>query len=314
MPSARRASPGRLGGESRDTDTEPRNTPDGPLASSTRAVVVTGASSGIGRATALLLANRGFRVVAGVRQEGDAEGLRREAPETLKVVEIDVTDGTSIGQAIAAVREEFGQSGIAALVNNAGIGVGGPLEFIELDAVRRQLDVNVLGVLAVTKGFLPLLRAGRGRIINVGSGLGRVVLPLFGPYCASKAALTALTDALRMELESSGLRVCLVEPGVVDTPMHDKARRLAASLETTLPPEALEVYGRSIRVLRQRWESLVARAMDAQVVACTIHRAIVSRRPKPRYVVGLDARAVALFGQCLPDRARNALARWFCGL
>ena len=314
MLSARRFSPGRRGGKGRNSDANPEQSSARPLVSSTPAVIVTGASTGIGRATALFLAHRGFRVFAGVRQEVAAEGLRCESPANLKVVQLDVTDGASIREAITVVCEEFGHSGIAGLVNNAGIGVGGPLEFIELDAVRRQLDVNVLGVLAVTKGFLPLLRAGRGRIINIGSGLGRMVLPLFGPYCASKSALAALTDALRMELESSRLPVCLVEPGVVDTPMHDKARRLAASLEVTLPPEGLEVYGRGIRMLRRRWESLVGRAMDPQVVASTIHRAMVSRRPKPRYVVGLDARAVALFEQCLPDRAKSAMVRWFCGL
>jgi NAD(P)-dependent dehydrogenase (short-subunit alcohol dehydrogenase family) len=180
-------------------------------------VVVTGTSTGIGRATALHLDRLGYRVFAGVRRAEDAVRLRSEGSERLAPVLLDVTDIGSIEAAAKTVSAEVGERGLAGLVNNAGIVTGGPLEFVPLDELRRQLEVNTVGPVAVIQHFLPLVRRGRGRVVFVSSIGGRFSQPIVGPYCASKFALEALADALRMEVAPSGIHVSLVEPGAVKT-------------------------------------------------------------------------------------------------
>src|ERR1041385_2642776 len=162
-------------------------------------VVVTGASKGIGRATALLLDKHGFNVFAGVRSPADGQALQKEASSNLRVIRIDVADDEQIKAAAQEVAEVVGTAGLAGLVNNAGIAVGAPLEFVPIDELRRQLDVNVVGQVAVTQAFLPCIRQARGRIINVSSIGGRVAAPNTGAYYASKFALDAITDSLRMD-------------------------------------------------------------------------------------------------------------------
>jgi NAD(P)-dependent dehydrogenase (short-subunit alcohol dehydrogenase family) len=174
------------------------------------AVVITGASTGIGRATARYLAERGFRVFAGVRRDQDAEVLRQEGAGRVTPLRLDVTDRGSIENAAREAEAALAGEGLQGLVNNAGIGIGAPLEFVELDELRRQLEVNVIGAVAVTQAFLPLLRRCRGRIVNVGSIGGRIAQPMLGPYNASKFALEALSDSLRMELGAWGIHVSLV--------------------------------------------------------------------------------------------------------
>ena len=164
------------------------------------AVVITGASTGIGRATALHLDRLGYRVFAGVRQEADAESIRQRSSARLSPVFLDVTAAASIQAAATLVAAEVGETGLAGVVNNAGIGLGGPLEFFPIDELRRQFEINIVGPLAVTQAFLPLIRRGRGRIVLVGSISSRRASPIAGPYNASKFALEALADALRLEL------------------------------------------------------------------------------------------------------------------
>jgi NAD(P)-dependent dehydrogenase (short-subunit alcohol dehydrogenase family) len=180
-------------------------------------VVVTGASTGIGLACARLLAGRGFQVFAGVRKEADAEALRSEAA-SLHPVQLDVTDSEGIAEAARTVREAAGP-GLAGLVNSAGVAVTGPLEYLPVDELRTQLEVNLVGQVAVLQAFLPALRLSRGRIVNISSIGGRVALPLAGPYAASKFALEAVSDSLRRELAPWGVRVAVVEPGGVRTPV-----------------------------------------------------------------------------------------------
>src|SRR5688500_10451554 len=171
-------------------------------------VVVTGASSGIGEAPARMLAQRGLDVLAGVRKDADAErvgGLH----DRVEAVKVDVADEASV----AALAERVGDAGLAGLVNNAGISVSGPLEFVPLEEWRRQLEVNVIGQVAVTQALLPALRRARGRIVNIGSVGGRVAIPLLSPYNASKFALEGITDSLRRELRPLGVHVAIVEPG-----------------------------------------------------------------------------------------------------
>jgi NAD(P)-dependent dehydrogenase (short-subunit alcohol dehydrogenase family) len=176
------------------------------------AVLVTGASSGIGEATASHLASLGFRVFAGVRKDEDAERLR----ERVTPVKLDVVDEESIATARREV-EEAAPDGLAGLVNNAGVSVSGPVEFIPLEELRRQLEVNVIGQVAVTQAFLPAIRRARGRIVNVSSVGGRVALPLMSPYNASKFALEAVSDSLRREVRQFGVHVAVVEPGAIRT-------------------------------------------------------------------------------------------------
>ena len=189
-----------------------------------RAVVITGTSTGIGRASALALDRLGFHVFAGVRKEADGESLRSVASERLRPVHLDVTDEESIFAAGALVAESVGDAGLAGLVNNAGTTVPCPVEYLPLEAFRRQLDLHLIGPLALTKTLLPLLKAGRGRILNVTSVGGRVGVPFMAPYAAGKHGLEGMSDVLRLELRPQGVQVCVIEPGSVSTTMRAQAR------------------------------------------------------------------------------------------
>ncbi len=270
------------------------------MSSGNNTVVITGASSGIGYATALYLDRSGIRVFATVRREEDGKALAAKASPQLRVLYLDITDADAIGRAASEVEAAVGEAGLDGLVNNAGVVETGPLEFVSLDALRRQLEVNVTGQVAVTQAFLPLLRRARGRIVNVGSVGGLNVLPFAGAYCASKFALEAITDALRMELKASGIEVVIVEPGSVATPIWTKG---AGKI---LSEEAMAVYGASIRAMKEAVEATAAQGIPPEVVARVIHKALTARRPKTRYLVGRMAYVRALV-QKLPDRLRDKL-------
>src|SRR5919112_4501926 len=207
-------------------------------------VLVTGASTGIGEATTLHLNELGFDVVGAVRKDEDADRLR---PHGVRTVKLDVTDSASI----AAARADLGDTPLAGLVNNAGIAVAGPLEFLPLDQLRLQLEVNLVGQVAVTQQFLPSLRAGRGRIVMVSSIGGRVALPLVAAYNASKFGLEGVSDSLRRELQGQGVHVILIEPGGVKTPIWRKGNETADEIEQQMPPEGERLYGRLIASLRR---------------------------------------------------------------
>lgn len=270
------------------------------------AVVITGASTGIGEACAVLLDGRGYRVFAGVHRDEDGAALRAKASERLTPVLLDVTDEASVAAAAEVVRAALGEDGLAGLVNNAGIAVAAPLEFIPLDALRQQLEVNVIGQVAVTKAFLPLLRVGCGRIVNISSVGGLIASPFFGPYSASKFALEALSDALRGELRPWGLRVVLVEPGAIATPIWEKSLAAADRLIARLPSRAIEYYGKVIPTIRSQARASGKAGVAPEVVARVVHRALTARRPKTRYLVGKGARIIPLIA-ALPDRTRDAL-------
>ncbi len=273
------------------------------------AVVVTGASTGIGKACALELDRRGYRVFAGVRSEEAAQRLRAEGSPRLAMLQLDVTDAESVAAAAAEVAEEVGGAGLAGLVNNAGICVAGPLEFVPLVELRRQFEVNVIGVMAVIQAMLPLLRTGGGRIVNISSVSGRVAAPYLGPYAASKYALEALSDALRSELRRWGIRVSLVEPGTVDTPIWEKSRAASDILAEQMRPEQYALYARDIEALHRSTDEMARRAMPVEKVVRAVTHALTSRRPRTRYPVGFDARLAMLLLRFLPDRARDRLVR-----
>jgi NAD(P)-dependent dehydrogenase (short-subunit alcohol dehydrogenase family) len=269
-------------------------------------VVVTGAAKGIGAAVVRRLAGDGYRVVAGVRGAEDAEAVRRELGERVLPVLLDVTDPEAVAAAAELVAGEVGERGLAGLVNNAGIAVAGPLEFLPPAELRRQLEVNVVGQHAVTKALLPLLRRGHGRIVNVGSVGGRIAGPLTGPYHASKFALRGLTDTLRLELAPWGIEVVLVEPGSTATPIWGTSLAAAERLQQALPPEAEERYGRAAARARAGARHNATHGMPADRVAAVVARALTARRPRARYLVGRDARIAAMVAR-LPDRLRDRL-------
>ncbi|HEX6676317.1 MAG TPA: SDR family NAD(P)-dependent oxidoreductase [Actinomycetes bacterium] len=269
-------------------------------------VVVTGASKGIGAAVVRRLAGDGYRVVAGVRRTGDAEALRAELGDRVVPALLDVTDPEAVATTAELVGREVGDRGLAALVNNAGIAVAGPLEFLPPEDLRRQLEVNVVGQHAVTKALLPMLRRGRGRIVNVGSVGDRIASPLTGAYAASKFALRGLTDALRLELSRWGIAVVLVEPGSTATPIWETSLAAAERLRRTLPPEAEELYGRGAARASAGARHNAVHGMPAAKVAAVVARALAARRPRARYLVGRDAHVAAVVAR-LPDRLRDRL-------
>lgn len=268
------------------------------------AVVISGASTGIGRACALHLCDLGFRVFAGVRKEVDGAALAAEATRVTPLL-LDVVDPASIDAAARKVSEALGASPLMGLVNNAGISGGGPQEFLSLEDWRGVFEVNLFGVIGTTKAFLPLLRrAGRSaRIVNMSSISGRVPAPFLGPYTASKHALEAVTASLRLELRPWGIHAATVEPGVVLTPIWDKAENQIQSAKDRLPPEALELYGPA---LERALGKLIARGRKKgcppKHVAESVAHALTSKRPRCRYLVGTDARAAASAQWLTPDR------------
>lgn len=270
-------------------------------------IVVTGASSGIGEACALYLDELGYRVFAGVRNPADGEALKAKTSKWLVPLLLDVTDDASIKKAAETVAAAVGAAGLAGLVNNAGIGGGGPLEVVLPADLRKLFEVNVIGPVAVMQAFLPLLRRGRGRIVNMGSIAGRATTPLVGPYSASKFALEALTDAMRMELRPWGIHVSIVEPGAVESRIWDKARQGADRMEATASPEAKAYYGEAIARVREAMTRAAQRAIPARVVARAVAHALRAPRPKTRYLVGLDARFRAVLAAWLPDRVQDWL-------
>lgn len=264
-------------------------------------VLITGASSGIGEATAHHLKRLGFDVVGAVRSDEDAERLRSGG---LRAAKLDVTDSESI----ATARSELGDAPLAGLVNNAGIAVAAPIEFLPLEQLRRQLEINLVGQVAVTQQFLPALRAGRGRIVNVSSIGGRVALPLMGAYNMSKFGLEAMSDSLRRELRPQGVDVIVIEPGGVKTPIWRKGNDLADDLQSGMPPEAERLYGRMVEALRAQTVKIqTERGIAASEVADAIGVALTAKRPRARYLVGRDAKLRGPAAAVLPDRIMDRL-------
>ena len=277
-------------------------------------VLVTGASTGIGRATALRLEREGFHVVAAVRRDVDAESLRDAAGAELETVLLDITDDAQRTAVAERLEESLGQRGLAGLVNNAGVAVAGPLEFLPIDQLRDQLEVNLVGHVATTQAMLPLLRRARGRIVFMGSMGGRFSQPYVGPYCASKFALEAVNDAFRMELRPWGIEVAIVEPGAVATPIWERSSKRAEALVQRVPPRALELYGDAITAMRRVAASEYEHGIDPDQVAGAVLHALTARRPRTRYPVGLQANVAVRLARVLPDRWKDALVMQQIGL
>jgi NAD(P)-dependent dehydrogenase (short-subunit alcohol dehydrogenase family) len=271
-----------------------------------RSAVITGASSGIGRACALRLDGEGFSVFAGVRRHEDGERLRAEASSRLTPVILDVTQELSLEATAKTVSGAVGDAGLGGLVNNAGLSLPAIQEFIDLDEVRRLLEVNLIGVMATTKALLPLIRRARGRIVNIGSLGGYNAAPFLGPYAASKFALEGISDALRRELWPWGLQVSLVEPGSVATPIWDKALGQSEELQRNAPEPARELYLESVEKMTRYAETLAQRGISPKKVADAVQHALTARRPRTRYRVGVDAKLFRFLTRVLPDRVMDA--------
>jgi NAD(P)-dependent dehydrogenase (short-subunit alcohol dehydrogenase family) len=288
--------------------------------------LITGASTGIGRATALRLTASGWTVLAGVRDPAAGERLVADAGTAaagtqsgrLLPLALEVTDTAQVAAAAARVEQEAARDGVSsrggldAMINNAGMGIGGPLELVSAEDLRRQFDVNVLAQVAVTQALLPALRRAGGRIVFVSSIGGRVAMAFTAPYAASKHAIEAFGDALRVELRSSGVQVALVEPGSVATPIWDKSR--AEAERVVIPPELQDVYGAIPAAMDKVLQDTARRGIPPEQVAATIERALAAPRMKARYVVGRDAKAMLLVRRLLPDLVFDRVARRALGV
>jgi NAD(P)-dependent dehydrogenase (short-subunit alcohol dehydrogenase family) len=272
-------------------------------------VLMTGAGRGIGRTSALRLAANGWEVFAGVRRLEDGQALASDGTAGKIVpVLLDVTDA----QQIAALDEALPER-IDALVNNAGIVLSGPVEGLSIEDLRNQLEVNVVGQVAVTQALLPRLRTSRGRIVFIGSVSGRVSAPMLGAYSASKFALEGLADALRMELRRWDIRVVLIEPGAIDTDLWRLAPEAARETEDALSPEVRELYSEHLAGIRKTIPRMQKQASAPEAVAAAVERALTAGRPRARYLVGMDARSQVVMDAVLPTRAIDAAVSFFTG-
>ena len=270
-----------------------------------RFVVITGASTGIGAGCAIGCARHGMTVFAGVRDLKAGEALQAKGGAAIIPLALDVTDGESIKRAAETVGTRVGAAGLGGLVNNAGVAIGSPLEIIPLSQLRKQLEVNVIGQIAVTQAFVPFLRQAHGRIVNMGSIAGRGTIPMMGPYSASKFALEALTDALRLELYPWGIEVSIIEPGAIATPIWDKSLNQALDVEKDVPADGKLLYEDAARQVREAVQEAAQRAIPVDAVVQAVLHALTARRPKTRYLVGTDAKIRAMMAKWLPDRMQD---------
>jgi NAD(P)-dependent dehydrogenase (short-subunit alcohol dehydrogenase family) len=260
-------------------------------------VVVTGASTGIGAATARELARLGFHVLAGVRRDRDADALR--APGIEPVI-IDITNPDHV-QALAT-RLHRDQRPLRALVNNAGVGVNVPVEAFTIDEWRDLFDVNLFGHVAVTQALLPALLRSKGRVVNISSVGGKVAMATYGPYAATKFALEAVSDSLRRELAPFGVAVVVVEPGAVLTDMLGRAGTASQERTSAMTPEQQRRYGGLVHAIAAQAASSARSGLPAEAAAKVIAKAIGARTPRTRYTVGREAALLRLV-RILPDRA-----------
>lgn len=262
---------------------------------STESVVVTGASTGIGAASARELARRGFHVIAGVRRDRDADALRADGIEP---VILDITEPDHIARLAA----RFEDDSLRALVNNAAVQFNAPVEALPLSEWRRQFEVNLFGHIAVTQALMPALLRNSGRVVNISSVGGRVAMPTYGPYAGTKFALEAVSDSLRRELAPLGVRVVVVEPGAIRTEMGDRVVATANRLAAAMSPEHRDRYGRLIQATNAHSAAHMPRGKPADDAARVIAKAVTAAKPRTRYTIGRDAAMITCLSRVLPDR------------
>lgn len=259
---------------------------------------------GIGKACALWMDRLGWQVFAGVRKEADGEALRQESSPRLRPIRIDVTDADAIAAAAEQIGAAVGEGGLHGLVNNAGVAFGGILEFMPIEHLRQQIEINVIGQVAMTQPMIPLLRRARGRIVNMSSMAGFSATPVMGAYAASKFALEAITDALRLELRPWGIHVAAVEPGEIDTPIWQKSLKAVQTWLEAYPPQMRPLYGPLIDHALKEVASI--HGIPADEVAEVVAHALTAPKPHIRYVVGRDAQ-IRRWIERLPDALRDRI-------
>jgi len=272
-----------------------------------KSVLITGASTGIGRATALYLDRAGWRVFAGVRREEDADALREAGSERLAPLMLDVTDAAQIAAAAERIGADVGSGGLDGLVNNAGIAVPGPLETLPIEDFERQIEVNLTAHVAVTQAMLPAIRSARGRIVFITSIGGLMAFPMFGAYHAAKFGLEAVGDVFRRELRPWGIEVAVVEPGSIATPIWERGDEAVDGLAGRAREGHADLYGEAIDSYREVARKTGARGIAPEKVAVKVEHALSARRPRTRYLVGADARGQAFAAWLLPDRLLDRL-------
>lgn len=277
-------------------------------------VVISGASSGIGEACAIHLDELGYQVFAGVRREADGDILKSKTQGRVVPIIFDVTDKASISTAVEVVESNLRPTGLTGLVNNAGIVIAGPLELLPTDELRKQIEVNLIGQIAVTQSFIPLLRKLPGRIINMGSDYGKISGPLLGPYCASKFALEALTDALRMELKPWNIGVSIIEVGTVKTPIWQKSIDRCDLIWELFPEQSQKMYSPTLEAIRKTAKKLEQGGLSSEVVAQAVAQVLGDQRPKARYIVGWEAKINILLSKIMPDLVLDKLISLYLGL
>ena len=255
-----------------------------------KTIVITGTSTGIGKACALHLDKLGFKIYAGVRKQDDGDNLKKEASDRLTPIILDVTNSESIAAAVSFIEKETGDE-VFGLINNAGIGLGGALEATPVDEIRKLMEVNVIGLLAVTHAFIPMLRKCKGRIINIGSTSSLLAFPGASVYCASKFAVRAITDSLRVELKPFDMKVILVAPGAIESEIWDKGKAYKEKLRKTVKPEIAQLYAPLIKFGDKLNAEL--KKIPAIEVAKAVAHAFTSSKPKSYYIVGKDAKGAA---------------------
>ncbi|MET1071988.1 MAG: SDR family NAD(P)-dependent oxidoreductase [Umezawaea sp.] len=275
-------------------------------ATASELVVVTGASTGIGRATAVRLAADGFHVLAGVRRREDADRL---AAHDIEPLILDITDEAHVAALAERVAQDRAGRPLRAVVNNAGIAVNAPVETLALEEWRRQFDVSVFGQIAVTRALLPALLAHGGRVVNIGSVGGKVAMPSFGPYSAAKFAMEAVSDALRREVEEFGVAVVVVIPGAVRTSMNDRGVATSKRLAEAMTPDQHVRYDKLTDAFLGQIEAFAKDGVEPERVAAVIARAIAARKPRTRYTVGREAAVIVRVARLVPDRLLDRMLR-----
>jgi NAD(P)-dependent dehydrogenase (short-subunit alcohol dehydrogenase family) len=269
-------------------------------------VIVTGTSSGIGRATAEQLAAEGFHVLAGVRRQEDADKIKRK---NIEPVIVDVTNIDTLKALAERVEQDPLGRPLRAVVNNAGIAVNAPLEMVPLDEFRRQIEVSVIGQVAVIQALTPALLNSGGRVVNIGSLGGKVSMPGFGIYSAAKFAMEAINDSLRREMSSFGLKVIMITPGGVSTGLSEQGITTAERLAKLMTPDQHRRHDRLFDAVKAQAETWAKDGIRPEKVAAVISRAIHERKPRTRYTVGRDSALLTRLVRILPDKLLDRMLR-----
>jgi NAD(P)-dependent dehydrogenase (short-subunit alcohol dehydrogenase family) len=277
-----------------------------------RSALITGASTGIGRATALRLDAAGWRVFAGVRREEDAEALLQAGSERLRPLILDVTEAEQIAAAAAQVEAEAG--GLEGLVNNAGVAIPAPLETVPIEDLRRQIEVNLIAQVAVTQALLPSIRRAHGRVVFIASIGGRIAFPMNGPYHMAKFGVEAAGDVFRQELRPWRISVSIVEPGSIATPIWERGTRTAEEVQERAGSRQEALYGQAMERLREVARDLAERGIPPEKVADAIEHALTAQRPRSRYLVGLDAKVQARLKPLIPTPLFDRIVARMMGL